>query len=267
MEFLSWMFYQGFEYRTINVHRSAISSVLPHVNNLPIGQHHLIKSLMRGILKENPPLPRYKEIWDVDIVLKYLVSLEENCDLSLRELSKKLVVLLAITAPKRASEIARLDKNFMVINSEGATFQLPGLSKTQKDCNPKEVFYCRFTQNRKICVVDCLCEYLKRSAEFRKSDDSQDPLIRTTVKPHKGVTPNTVSNWIKDIMSLSGINTSKFKAHSTRGASTSKAACKGISVNEILKMADWSNVNTFSRFYHRNPEKCQYSDAVLSFGK
>ena len=222
---------------------------------------------MRGILKGNPPLPRYKEIWDVDIVLKYLLSLEENCDLSLRDLSKKLVVLLAITAPKRASEIARLDKKFMVINSEGATFQLTGLSKTQKDCNPKEVFYCRFTQNRKICVVDCLCEYLKRSSEFRESEAPHDPLIRTTVKPHKGVTPNTVSNWIKDVMSLSGINTSKFKAHSTRGASTSKAAYKGISVNEILKMADWSNANTFSRFYHRNPEKHQYSEAVLSFGK
>ena len=68
-------------------------------------------------------------------------------------------------------------------------------------------------------------------------------------------------------MFLSRINTSKCKAHSTWGASTSKAVLKGISVNEILNMADWSYANTFSRFYHRNPEKHQYSDAVLSFGK
>ena len=65
MEFLSWMFYEGFQYRTINVHRSVISSVLPDINSLSVGQHYLIKNIMRGILKGNPPLPRYKEMWDV----------------------------------------------------------------------------------------------------------------------------------------------------------------------------------------------------------
>jgi len=261
------MFYEGFQYRTINVHRSSISSVLPHINSLSVGQHYLIKNLMRGILKGNPPLPRYKEIWDVDIVLKYLLSLPKNSELSLKILSKKLVTLLAITAPIRASEIARLDKRFMLLNNEGVSFQLPGLCKTQKDCNPREVIYSRYIHNIEICVVDCLSEYLKRTADFRNSAVSDDPLIRTTIKPHKGVTPNTIYNWIKDIMPLSGINTSKFKAHSTRGASTSKAACKGISVSEILNMADWSNANTFSRFYHRQPKKQQYADAVLSIGK
>ena len=153
------MYYEDFQYRTINVHRSAISSVLPYINKIPIGQHHLIRNPMRGILKGNPPLPRYKEIWDVDIVLKYFLSLADNNDLSLKLLSKKLVVLLAISAPKRASEIARLDKRFMLINSDGVSFQLPGLCKTQKDCNPREVFYSRYIHNKKLCVVECLSEY------------------------------------------------------------------------------------------------------------
>lgn len=61
LEFLTYLFYEGFQYRTINVHRSAISSVLSYFNNQPIGQHHLVKMLMKGILRGNPPLPRYKD--------------------------------------------------------------------------------------------------------------------------------------------------------------------------------------------------------------
>ncbi len=39
-----------------------------------------------------------------------------------------------------------------------------------------------------------------------------------------------------------------FKAHSTRAAST---ADKGVSSQDILKMADWSRESTFARFYHK----------------
>lgn len=83
LEFLTYLFYKGFQYRTINVHRSAIYSVLSYVNNQPIGQHHLVKMLMKGILRGNRPLPRHKDTWDLDILLRLLISLPDNKDLSL----------------------------------------------------------------------------------------------------------------------------------------------------------------------------------------
>lgn len=82
LEFLSWLHHSGYQYRTINVHMSAISSVLPFVDNLPVGQHYLVKHLMKGILKENPPLPKYTVLCDVDLVLSYLKDLPDNKDLS-----------------------------------------------------------------------------------------------------------------------------------------------------------------------------------------
>ena len=48
------------------------------------------------------------------------------------------------SCPKRVSEIARLDKNLMQIISQGITFYLPGLSKTQKDCKSREIFYANY---------------------------------------------------------------------------------------------------------------------------
>ena len=49
-------------------------------------------------------------------------------------------------------------------------------------------------------------------------------------------------------MNLAGIDTSVFKAHSTRAASSSKASNQGVPLEEILLMADWSGQSTFLKF-------------------
>ena len=60
------------------------------------------------------------------------------------------------------------------------------------------------------------------------------------------------------MLQLSGIDTETFSAHSIRGASTSEALRQGIS------MADWSQENTFSKFYHRPQFNVSPGKAVLS---
>jgi hypothetical protein len=75
-EFLTYSYYERFQYRTISVHGFAIFSVLPHVNNLPIGQHYLVK--IKWIRRENPPYPRYKDKWYVDILLRYVFHLSSR---------------------------------------------------------------------------------------------------------------------------------------------------------------------------------------------
>ena len=272
LEYLSKLHTNGLQYRSINVHRSAISSVHAYIDKVPVGQHFMVRQLMKGILRSNPPLPRYKEFWNVDQVLSYIISLPVNESLSMKILSKKLAVLLAIAAPKRVSEIARLDKNFMSIapNSHSVRFFLPGLSKTQKDASTREVVYDSFPQNPQICVFECLSSYIDRTEHWRSCDketSKYDPLLRSTVKPHKGVSPNTVSRWIKDMLSAAGIDISIFKAHSTRGASSSKAFQQGVSVNEIIALADWSSSSTFCKYYKRNVSGRSFTESVFHIGK
>jgi hypothetical protein len=52
-------------------------------------------------------------------------------------------------------------------------------------------------------------------------------------------------------MHSAGIDTSVFKAHSVRGAATTKAYTTGVPLAQILKMANWSNERTFRRHYLR----------------
>ena len=194
----------------INVHRSAISSVLPNVDGIPVGQLPVVKQLMKGILLKNPPLSKYSISWDIDIVLGYLSDLPENKDLSLSLLGKKFAILLALAAPKRVSEISRFDRRFMTKSDNSVIFTLPGLSKTQRNVNHRTVRY-DSVSNPKICVLECLREYEKRTVSFRPtSHDDPDPLLRSSVSPHNGLSPQTVSNWIKFVMKAAGVDTSVF---------------------------------------------------------
>ena len=82
LDFWSWMHKEGGFSIQINVHRSAISSLHHHVDGVPVGQHFLVKHLMKGISRANSPLPKYKDIWDVDQFLQYIDSLRDNKDWS-----------------------------------------------------------------------------------------------------------------------------------------------------------------------------------------
>ena len=65
LAFLADQFRIGKQYRTINVLRSAISSVHPHIDGHLIGQHPYVCQLLRGVAVKRPPQPRYSSTWDV----------------------------------------------------------------------------------------------------------------------------------------------------------------------------------------------------------
>ena len=50
---------------------------------------------------------------------------------------------------------------------------------------------------------------------------------------------------------MSGIDTKKFTAHSSRTASTSSNKVAGLNLCEILKSAGWSNTQMFAEFYDK----------------
>ena len=68
-------------------------------------------------------------------------------------------------------------------------------------------------------------------------------------------------------MAKAGIDTSKYKAHSTRAAAGSKAKAQGLSTEQIVKKANWSNARTFYRFYHKEVNTVtvdEFQSSVLS---
>jgi integrase len=246
--FLAELHDLGYEYRSINNFRSAISAFHPEIGGIKVGQTSLIKHVMTGIFNLKPPLPRYNETWDVDQVLKYLNTLDQNEELTLKVLSHKVVTLMALTSASRSSELHKLDIRFMQITPGLISFTLTGLIKTTKVNDGPIVLSFADNENEKLSAEKCILHYLDRTNVIR-GEETQ--LLISHIKPHKAVKTCTIASWLKNALTNAGIDTSVFKAHSTRGASTSKANKFGISVGQIMKQANWRSANTFQRFYNK----------------
>ena len=63
---------------------------------------------LTGVYNLQPTRPKYVETWDVSKVLSYLKTLSPVEDLSLKMLSYKLVMLIALTQASRSQSIALL---------------------------------------------------------------------------------------------------------------------------------------------------------------
>jgi hypothetical protein len=87
IDFLHEFYKDGLSYSTLNTVRSALSSVVQSIDNFTFGNHPLVTRYMQGVFVNRPALPRYKQIWDVSVVIKYLKSLGENTQLSLQDLT------------------------------------------------------------------------------------------------------------------------------------------------------------------------------------
>ena len=96
--------------------------------------------------------------------------------------------------------------------------------------------------------LDRVWQYRYRAVKQGFEKPVQLFLSHTTGLP---VAKSTISRWIKEVMSLAGIDTNVFLPGSTRSASVSAAARRGASIDKILGAGDWTNLGTYQRFYSR----------------
>lgn len=112
VNFLTEEFKHGKQHTTVNSYRSVLSATLPQIDGKPVGQHPVVCRLLQG--KKGPPASQ----------------------LSLKELSKRLVTLLALCNASRVSDIKALESRFKVFTDGGVKFTIPGLTKTRRSGSP-----------------------------------------------------------------------------------------------------------------------------------
>ena len=253
----------GLGYSALNTARSALSSILFSTEFVSFGSHPLVVRFMHGVYNSRPSLARYTEIWDVRIVLDKLKAMSPSSSLSLKDLTYKLVMLVALVSAQRGQTIHLLNIHNMTISDSFFSFTIPELTKTSKPGDSAKVIKLMvFTPDTRLCVYDCLNEYIKRTDTLR-SDDGQ--LFVSYVKPYKKVSRETIRRWLKHVMLLSGIDINLFKPHSTRAASTSAATQAEQPISEILKVAGWKSDCTFAKFYNKPIRPTSdYANTILS---
>ena len=170
LDFLAMQFQEGRMYRSLNCYRSAISSVHLPVDGFQVGQHPLVARLLKGVFNSRPPMPRYKDTWEVSKVLRYLQSIGPNESLSLKDLTKKLAMLLALSLANQSSDLVRLSLEGRRYTPDGVHISPVGLAKQsnpQRTSGRLPVFIPMFQEDQLLCPVACLQVYEKRTEEAR----------------------------------------------------------------------------------------------------
>jgi len=183
-------------------------------------------------------------IWDVNIVFNYFINL--GTDLTEKQLSQKLCVLLLLLGGQRVNTIHsfRIDK--MSLSDSSVTFS-PGfvLKHSRKGSKLDTFTYKAYKEDHRLCVIECLKKYLHSRKD--KVGDTITELIITYGKPYKAASIDTIRRWIKELFENCGLT--NFSPHSCRSASTSKAHDMGVDVQTIMKKACWKNCGTFYNHY------------------
>ena len=69
-------------------------------------------------------MPRYSAFWNVSTIISYLKNLETNDGLTLKQLTLKEVILLALTRPSRSADLSQLKLHWRSYQSEGKAEQV-----------------------------------------------------------------------------------------------------------------------------------------------
>jgi hypothetical protein len=250
--FLHSLYKKGMSYSSLNTARSAISNLCftsdMDSHHVPIGKHFLICRYLKGVFNEMKPVPKYHSTWPVDLVLDYLSTLWPLEKLSLKELTLKLVTLIALTKEQRCQTLTFLDISADYMSKTDDSYRF-ALTEHVKQDRPGKVFgnLCLYKYTvTELCVYGTLEYYMSVTEKLRTSTK----LLVSFIKPYSAVTASTVGRWIKTLLGQAGVDTSKFSAHSTRVASTSKAAVS-VPVDVILATAGWRDESTFRKFYNK----------------
>ncbi|CAG2245706.1 unnamed protein product [Mytilus edulis] len=196
--FLTSLFEAGLGYSSLNTARGSLSALGLKCEGHLVGSHPLIIRYMKGVYNLRPTLPRYTHIWDVSKVLFYLRKLSPVKFISLKDLTLKLCMLIALTNATRTQSIHLLNVNNVNKLKSEFVVETEGLLKQSRPGyrNP-QVHLKAYPPDRRLCVYTVLKEYLYRTKQLRQKNSK---LLISYVKPHQDVTKDTIARWIKTVL-------------------------------------------------------------------
>lgn len=194
-----------------------------------------------GVFATRPSLPRYNVIWDVNVVLDYIATMETR---NLLQLSGKLCMLFLLLTAQRCQTLHLIELEDISFQPNSVTIFPTHMLKQTK---PSFGQHCLDKIWKQLQTIYCQFD---RTNPLRESNRK---LLISTQRPHHAVSSQTVSRWVKNIMIKAGIS-EQYSVHSTRAAATSAAKLSGVALSTIIRTAGWKNAKTFARFYHRSVE-------------
>ena len=133
VNFLASLHKEGYQYRSLNSYRSAISLVHERVDGYTLGQHPLVTRLMKGVFNDRPsPHCLGTHVHGMYRQYSHIFSWGNNDSLSLKQLSWKTAMLLALTRPSRSVDLSQLNLSGKQYKPAGVAFTPSSLAKQSR---------------------------------------------------------------------------------------------------------------------------------------
>lgn len=217
---------------------------LEKVNGRPIGEHSLIKRLMKGAFEAKPPARKKAPLWDPRKVLQTFQQAPDP--LSIKDLIHKAAFIIAIVTGKRHSELHDLksDNVHLTVTDSFVQFVPHKLSKTDRLNFLGDPFaIAAWSQEVSLCPVRVVTDLLSRKRQLLINHDS---LFFSWDPPHPPLPLATFRNCILRSLRDAGIAATP---GSTRSTAASLAFARGATMADIMGMGSWTRPSTFLRHY------------------
>lgn len=248
--FLALLFEQQLSYSAVKTARAAVASVII----CDYSDSRILKHLMKGVFEERPVLRR-DVIWDVKPVLNYFTHLFPAKSLSLKLLTVKTAVLLALVMNQRQQGLELVDLRNMTLEDHKITIRYGDVMKnTGPQFHQPEISIKAYIDKR-ICPVWYIWKYLAATNKVRNSTK----LFIITQKPYRAASKSTIGKWIKKGLALGGVDMSIFTPHSTRSAAGSARRRTNVPLDTILATAGWASAKTFAKYYNKEIKRREAS--------
>ena len=229
-----------------------------------ISSSHILRDLIRSFRIERPIRSSHAPPWDLSLVLRFLASsaFEPLNQISLRELTKKVLFLVALATAKRVGELQAISKKVSFSGEDIHLSYLPEfVAKTESEANPiPRAFVVRslkdfvgdLQEELLLCPVRALRIYLDRTGNLKPHPRS---LFISPKVTFKAISKNAISFFLREVISQAYSSGSdpgpsvRPRAHSIRGMATSTSFMRNFSIASVLEAACWKSPSVFSSFY------------------
>ena len=179
----------------------------------------------------------------------------------MKKLTIKTLALIAVTTSDRGQTLSKLNIKNMRLDGDSVTFVITDRLKTTGKLLKPKVVNCAQCLDPALNVASHVREYIARTEELRRPEDSQLFISWAT---HRPVSSTSLARWLKLALISAGIDANTFGAHSYRGASLSDAYAKGVSIPQIMKAGDWTTSKTFFKHYNTPSTDTPVGQLILS---
>lgn len=154
--FLTTVFASGASYGTINSYRSALALIL----GPEIAQDTGVKRICKAASKLRPPVSKYNITWDPKIVLNFLSTWAPNDQISLKNLSYKLITLFGLVTAHRLQTFSLIEINNIYVLKDKIQIKIPAQIKTSGPKRKQPVLNLPFYPKTEIYPAHALLKYL-----------------------------------------------------------------------------------------------------------